>query len=78
MQTLADLKDSFHLYAVCVTCKRMEPLAIPALIDQLGRDYAVTRLRDRLRCKQCYPRTGDLRIVYVGPGANAAGFHYRG
>ena len=78
MQTLNDIKDSFHLYAVCVTCKRMEPLPIAKLIDRLGRDYPVTRLRDQLRCKQCHRRTGDLRIVYVGPDANAAGFHYRG
>ncbi|MDP6376379.1 MAG: hypothetical protein QF921_03430 [Pseudomonadales bacterium] len=77
MQTLADLKDSFHLYAVCVTCKRMKSLTIVKLMDALGADYPVTRLRDRLRCKQCYRRTGDLRIVYVGPDANAAGFHYR-
>jgi hypothetical protein len=77
MQTLADLKNSFHLYAVCSVCRRMEPLPLARLVLELGADYPVTRLRDRLRCSNCNRRTRDLRIVYVGPDANASGFHYR-
>ena len=77
MQTLAELADAFRLYAVCVDCTRMERLDFDDLTSQLGGDYPVTTLRERLRCNQCGARTGDLRIVYVGPGGNAAGFHYR-
>jgi hypothetical protein len=55
----------------------MEPLPLARLVLELGADYPVTRLRDRLRCSNCNRRTRDLRIVYVGPDANASGFHYR-
>lgn len=77
MQTLADLKLSFQLYAVCVSCQRMERLPLAALIDRLGPQFLVTDLRAKLRCQSCQARTEDLRIVYVGPCESAAGFHYR-
>ena len=77
MQTLADLSRSFQLYAVCVSCQRMERLPLAALIDRLGREFLVTELRSKLRCQRCQVRTEDLRIVYVGPCESAAGFHYR-
>ena len=77
MQTLADLQSSFQLYAVCVSCERMERLPLAALIERLGSAFLVTDLRSKLRCQSCRKRTEDLRIVYVGPCESAAGFHYR-
>lgn len=75
--TLDDIARSFQVYAVCVSCQRTEPLPIAALIDRFGQDFPVAALRTRLRCRICGRRSGDMRIVYVGPCGTAAGFHYR-
>jgi hypothetical protein len=73
MTTLDDLKSRFELYAVCIACRRMEKLDIPALIETFGGSYPVADVRARVRCKQCGLRTGDIRIAY-----GSGGFHYRG
>lgn len=78
VQTIKDITSSFTLYAVCVRCARMEPLRVERLMEELGPDTLLEDVRKRLRCKGCGERSGDIRIVYVGPGRSAAGFHYRG
>ncbi|MEZ5559930.1 MAG: hypothetical protein R3E86_15465 [Pseudomonadales bacterium] len=77
MQKLTELVDCFQVYALCVSCDRMEPLPLPAIIAQAGPDITIADLRQRLRCRHCGRRSRDLRVVYVGPDASAAGFHYR-
>ena len=77
MQTLGDITRSFNLYAVCVPCARMELLPVSRLSESLGSQTRLVDVRTRLRCKHCGARTGDMRIVYVGPCRAAAGFHYR-
>jgi len=77
MQTLKDIAESFLLYAVCADCERMESVPIPELIEQLGGATEVTSIRRRLRCRECGARTGDIRIVYVGPHDRRAIFQYR-
>jgi len=77
VQTLKDITASFHLYAVCVTCVRMEQLPVERLSQSLGPDTPLQAVRQRLRCRCCGVRSADMRIVYVGPGRAAAGFHYR-
>ena len=78
MQTIKDISASFHLYAVCVPCSRMEVLPIERLSEELGPETLIEEIRQRIRCKCCGTRSGDIRIVYVGPCRSAAGFHYRG
>lgn len=77
MQTIGDITGSFHLYAVCVTCSRMEQLPTARLIRDLGAETELADIRRRIRCNDCGARTTDIRIVYVGPDRSAAGFHYR-
>ncbi len=77
MQTIKDITASFHLYAVCATCARMELLPTDRLIEDLGPETRLEDIRRRIRCNRCGERTADIRIVYVGPGRSAAGFHYR-
>ncbi|MDH3642164.1 MAG: hypothetical protein OES38_08720 [Gammaproteobacteria bacterium] len=77
MQTIKDINSSFTLYAVCVGCARMEPLSAERLKEELGPDTLLEDVRKRLRCQRCGERSGDIRIVYVGPCRSAAGFHYR-
>ena len=78
MKCLADLVESFQLYAVCADCQRMEHVPLPALIERCGAATPIDEVRDRLRCRACGRRTGDVRIVYVGKSAALSGFHYRG
>lgn len=77
MQPLVELARSFRIYAVCIPCGRMELLAIEALISQLGGASTVSDVRARLRCRECGERRADVRVIYVGPDQQAAGFHYR-
>ncbi len=77
MQTLADIAESFLLYAVCVDCDRMEDVPLDALIAELGAHTRVLSVRDRLRCRGCGTRTRDIRIVYVGSRDRRAFFQYR-
>ena len=77
MQTLEDLKESFQIYAVCVSCQRMSPMALEMLIERFGCDFPVTDLRPKVRCSQCRVLTQDLRIVYVGPRSRPSGFRYQ-
>jgi len=77
MQRLADLRECFRVYALCVPCGRMEALDLDAALAHLGDDGSVADLRARVRCGQCGARTRDIRIVYVGPRDRPAAFHYR-
>ena len=76
MQTLAELKECFQLYAVCEPCDRFIELDIDALIMKNGGTYRIDRLRLRLTCDQCHTRSQAMRIVYVGPNRKVAGFRY--
>lgn len=75
--TLDELADHFRLYAVCVPCRRMEELQIPALCGRLGAQASAAEVRERVRCKHCGARTQDIRIIYVGAEGAVSGFHYR-
>lgn len=77
MQSLSDLVDSFHLYAVCEACQRQTKLNIEKLISTLGPGTQVHKIRSKLRCRNCGTRTEDLRIVYVGKKDQEAIFQYR-
>jgi hypothetical protein len=76
MQTLAELIESFQLYAVCETCNRVEEVPIDQLIKTNGGDYPIDRIRMRLYCRECQSRSQALRIVYVGPNRKSASFRY--
>ena len=54
----------------------MENVNLQSLVEKLGADYPIDRVRMRLRCNACQQRTGGVRIVYVGPGGKAASFRY--
>lgn len=54
----------------------MENVDVPKLIESLGEDYPIDRVRMRLRCNTCQKRTHSVRIVYVGPEGKAASFRY--
>jgi hypothetical protein len=51
MQSLNDLIDSFHLYAVCEACQRQTKLDIEKLISQLGPSTQVHKMRSKLKCR---------------------------
>ena len=76
MQTLAELRESFQLYAVCEPCQRVQEVSLTKLIQTNGASYRIDRVRLRLYCTQCETRSGALRIVYVGPNRRAASFRY--
>jgi hypothetical protein len=77
MQRILDLADRFEIYALCPPCGRMEALPCAALINRFGADVTITDLRPRLRCRQCGTRSGEIRVVYVGPEGRPATFRYR-
>mgnify|MGYP007000227280 len=50
---------------------------VEKLIEQLGGDTQVHKIRSNLRCRLCNTRSEDLRIVYVGRKDQEAIFQYR-
>jgi hypothetical protein len=74
---LEDLQPSFQLYALCSDCNRMEAVDVRRLLELLPADTPMDAVRQRVRCKHCGVRTGDIRIIYTGHGENAAVFSYR-
>jgi hypothetical protein len=77
MQRLSELQGSFEVYALCPPCGRMEALPLAALIERLGPEVTLSDLRPRLRCRVCGVRSGELRVVYVGPEGRPVVFQYR-
>lgn len=77
MQSLSDIVESFNLYAVCEPCQRQTRLDVAKLIEHLGGETQVHKMRSRLKCRICSTRTEDLRIVYVGRKDQEAIFQYR-
>ena len=77
MQCIGDLLESFKVYAVCISCARMELVDLLAMADTLGADTTIDALRKRLRCTGCGVRREDIRIVYVGRCERASAFRYR-
>lgn len=77
MERLAELRRAFRIYAVCVPCGRMERVDLDAAVERLGPTASVADLRRRVRCRVCLRRTGDVRLVYVGPEHRPATFRYR-
>lgn len=55
----------------------MEALPLAALIERLGPEATLSDLRPRLRCRVCGLRSGELRVVYVGPEGRPVVFQYR-
>jgi hypothetical protein len=74
---LTELIKHFELYAVCIDCRRMEPVDVASIVAAGGSQLDVETIRARVRCRQCNRRTRDIRIVYSGPCGHARGFHYR-
>jgi hypothetical protein len=77
MQRLSDLLETFRVYALCIPCGRMEAVDLPAAIDRLGEQSTAGDLRQRVRCRSCGRRTGEIRVIYVGPRDRPAEFQYR-
>lgn len=66
VNTLGDLRETFHLYAVCSDCRRVVALDICELVKKYGPMMAVRDIKARLTCGQCGKRTRDIRFVYSG------------
>lgn len=78
MQSLNDIIENFHLYAICERCQRQRQLDIAKLIERLGKDTKLHTMRSKLRCRLCHTHSEDIRIVYVGgTGDRKAIFQYR-
>lgn len=77
MDKLVELRHAFRIYAVCVPCGRMERVDLDFAVKRLGPAAGVEDLRPLLRCRVCLRRSGDLRVIYVGPEHRPATFRYR-
>ena len=67
LNTLADLGDSFAIYADCPLCSRSVKLNTGQLSRRYGAELTIAALKYGLTCRNCGARPRDIRIVYSVP-----------
>lgn len=56
---LGEITDKYYFAAQCAECKHGKRLNVARLTQTLGQDFAVIKVRQRLRCTRC----GSKRVV---------------
>jgi hypothetical protein len=64
---VGQLSERIRIYACCTRCERMAPLTTRDLVIRFGADFTVAAVRERVRCRQCGTRTGEIRLLYQLP-----------
>jgi hypothetical protein len=62
---LAHVDDSYFYGAYCRKCKHAARLSLETLRKQLGDDYPLAKVKDRLRCERCNSR--QIVITFLAP-----------
>lgn len=71
--TLAHVDDRYYYGAYCRKCKHSARLSLVKLRANIGDDFPVSRIRERLRCERCKSRA--VVITFLAPdqrGGNLA------
>jgi hypothetical protein len=71
--TLAHVDDRYYYGAYCRMCKHSARLSLVKLRANLGDNFRVSEIRERLRCERCKSRA--VVITFLAPdqrGGNVA------
>jgi hypothetical protein len=70
---LAHVDDSYY-GAYCRNCKHSARLSLVKLRAQLGDDFALAKVKDRLRCERCNSR--QVVITFLAPNRRTGSLAY--
>jgi hypothetical protein len=62
---LAHVDDSYYYGAYCRKCKHFARLSLSKLRAHLGDDFALIKVRDKLRCRSC--RSRQVVVTFLAP-----------
>jgi hypothetical protein len=62
---LAEVDDSYYLGVSCQSCMRSVRLSLTRLRGLLGDDFAVVKVRPRLKCSTCGSR--EITVTFLAP-----------
>jgi hypothetical protein len=62
---LAHVDDSYYFGAFCGKCRHSARLSLVKLRAQLGDDFPLIDVRERLRCRRC--RSRHIIITFLTP-----------
>ncbi len=62
---LAHVDDSYFYGAYCRKCKHSARLSLEKLREDLGDDFPLVKVKDRLRCERCSSK--QIVITFLAP-----------
>jgi hypothetical protein len=62
---LAHVDDTYFYGAYCRKCKHAARLSLEKLREQLGDNFPLRKVKDRLRCERCDSR--QIVITFLAP-----------
>jgi hypothetical protein len=63
--TLAHVDDSYYYGAYCRMCKHHARVSLVRLRAELGDDFRLINVKERLRCERC--RSKAVTITFLAP-----------
>ena len=72
--TLAHVDDSYYYGAYCRKCKHSARLSLVKLRKHLGDDFALSRVREKLRCERCRSRL--VVVTFLTPNQRTGSVAY--
>jgi hypothetical protein len=71
---LKDVTDEYYYGCSCQSCLHTARLSLSKLRRQLGDDFPLTKIRERLKCQICSSR--QVTITFLGPHQKGGNLHY--
>jgi hypothetical protein len=72
--TLARVDDSYYYGAYCRKCKHSARLSLIKLREHLGHDFALSSVRERLRCER--RRSRRVVVTFLAPNQRTGSVAY--
>jgi hypothetical protein len=72
--TLKDVNDEYYYACSCRSCLHAARLSLSKLRAQLGDDFPLIKIRERLKCRTCNSR--QVTITFLGPHQKGGNLHH--
>jgi hypothetical protein len=72
--TLKDVTDDYYYGCHCSKCEHGARLSLSKLREQLGDDFPLRKIRERLKCEGCGSR--KVTIMFLGPNQKGGNLYH--
>jgi len=72
--TLKDVTDEYYYGCACQSCLHTARLSLSKIRRDLGDNYPLIKIRERLKCQICSSR--QVTITFLGPHQKGGNLHY--